>query len=773
MGRLRRGRFIFTSGLAAAAALTLGVYIYLNRVELILLPITWREVQRELERLESSGESLFSRELNRALVRLLELQMAEVPTWEDLSLTRIRTTEGSEAYLIEFQQENRNCYHVLSSRGHLLPIGLKVEIISESSQVSNQGTDERGPDTLYLWMDAIEGFNILEFAADEEGIFPRGFTLENLEQGRIFLPAKYCEPASKRIELSGLQAPDVSRIRLLLASPRPGDLFRALFSMEQRGKEDAYLALPVLRHPREDLRARAALVVGRNPSLARKLLPLLEDPLSEVRDAAAQALLDAGDVHLARRGLLHLLRNRRRPVLENMPIDLRRLRSPGVVGAILDWMEDDPGFQFIRDPNHPDRQCWLDLELLEREDLDPLIPRLILLWKNLPKQDGMFPREIIRWLVQVDDPRTDGVLVDALSEWHENPLHPKSAPSIAFQILSGLHGREIPLRGARGRRILREIAGNLWPRCEFIPEDLPALLLLARYGEPGARERFEDEMRESSSLWLPALVSGIFEEPGDYSEFLGKGTDSWLNHVPPACLAALLRHLCRESRPDVPYTLAFLSALRTPSLRELTPEIVCLWRRLEELDEVDEEFVTLAERVNSPVLDQAIARTIATFSLKEKCCCCRLEEMLLALLEWKERGMEDTGAIRELWRVAGLPPDRSPELTERRLNREVPEKTRHVSTQDQPFVFWPPFSGKYIMEPALCVSFLLVGWNAEGAREHLESRLLREGNTWIHDELLDRYAPVGWLPRLEVLASRLTPGAAARALQIIELNEGD
>jgi len=99
-------------------------------------------------------------------------------------------------------------------------------------------------------------------------------------------------------------------IERLLSSRWPGDLHRALWEIERRRPESAHLALALIDHADERLRARAAAVVAGDESGMANVLPLVRDPSPVVRKAARVALLQHPDVAIARRALLGLLTER-------------------------------------------------------------------------------------------------------------------------------------------------------------------------------------------------------------------------------------------------------------------------------------------------------------------------------------------------------------------------------------------------------------------------------------------------------------------------------
>ena len=522
-------------------AVGVSVALFLGyRLELFVLPARLQEVMRlqALEEVERSGPGngehrmMLRQQIDHAANELVRLQRPRCEEAEDFRLEPVRTHEGYQAFVLTYRRgyyfgegpefvQGRH-FQAMDTRGRLLGEEFQVppwpNALCCSQGYWKAEVEGESPDILLVSGD--EGYVL---SVDSRGIVPRGVIPQGVFGGPPHFPGPLLSSStstSVRRWLASLLNPLPSRedVQELLRSPLPGDLFRALLEIERMGPTEARLARPLLSSPDPPLRARAAAVVGNDESLWADLAPLISDTSPFVADSARLALLRARDEGTARQAFLQLLRAESSE-LSSADFDMSRLLSPEVASALLDLLK--------KNEYAPEMfsRVWNELRA---EDLRPLAPRLLDLWNH-------GTRSIARWLVLLDDPSVDPLLIKELEDGCRE--HLDFGGGAANDVLAALLDRSRPLygEGAVGAVIQCSESADGNSRQFFSTSSSRgslAHLVLFHWKVPGAADRLLSKLRDPENSWLsdpiwetrlprellPALEDLVREQPDRFRE---------------------------------------------------------------------------------------------------------------------------------------------------------------------------------------------------------------------------------------------------------------
>lgn len=485
-----------------AGALALGLWAWLDRRDLFQVPAAFREVLRRQAALEEAGTGgETAREaFERALGRLASIQTPEFEGASAFRMTRLRTRERSTAWLLCFWHGEYYYHLLLDSRGRVLK--------DDDYHFGRHGADEP---------------HYLVGSEDFDTVFQSGWDLDVSVDGRGWVPHGDVSPGPLRAPISSLpgvaEGLDVEEVHRLLSSPHEGDLFRALYRIEQSGRNGHAFAEPLLSHPEPHVRARTVAVLGGDKSRRSRLKPFLDDPSPLVRVAAAYALdvseewiasmkrlseeqdpraaieasllLTRGaDGNAASDSFLCLVEERHR---ECIGLDWGKHGSPESAEALISWMEDD--LSTLPAERRADWEIAAPLLSIPVEHLSPLVERLLKLYRRMEDLRGQ------RWflasaLAKLGDPRADEVIVDLLAD-------PGEEEGLRLQVLDVLLDRRSPLDDARAVDVLTGLTST--PELTEDPEAglaLRALLLLCHWDVPTAAERLLGKLEEPGNAWI-------------------------------------------------------------------------------------------------------------------------------------------------------------------------------------------------------------------------------------------------------------------------------
>lgn len=506
---------------ALAAAVGAAVLLYGFRLELFVLPWKLRrilELKQQVSELNemNAGDrsdqqevlrSRIEKELRRALEEIILAQRPDfgLIRWPDI--VDVKTHEGVTAYVLLYWGEEQGLELKTESYlagKHLMALDSRGRIFGcdflappwPGAICFGQGSWKTDRELVDHDVIAVAGDVGYGFSVDSSGIVPRGAVAQfafggppDLRAGRLSTGTSQELRRWLRTYHSNLAG--LSAIESLLASPRIGDIFRALHEIEKIGSTASHLARPLLQHPDPELRARAASVLGNNERLHAGLVPLLEDPSTLVQTSARLALLNATDVAMARGAFLDLLRGQY-DGLGYLDFDFDRLRSPDVAAALL---------QEIKKHGHADEPFW---SALRTEDLRPLVPQFEELWgSRAPRRfdRGTAALEIIPSMVRLEDPRLDRLLLDLMKATIDDSDEDWFTPDPVVEICKPLLRRESPLHGGDALQILVRRADSAVSASRGIATHL----VLIHWKLPEAREKFLSRLRRTDAIegdWL-------------------------------------------------------------------------------------------------------------------------------------------------------------------------------------------------------------------------------------------------------------------------------
>jgi len=436
----------------AAAVVYLLAVLWLRRVELVQVPMLWHRA-RTLLALQARvpDDPAFQQSLTyglspfyHTLCRLIRLQRPDFLGGRDFQLETIRTREGGEAFFAHYealeapfdQEPDPDAAAELVI--YYCPVVVRqLAVLDSAGRVKGdfptlfiaEGHPFRkvpDPDGRFerLRVRALcHGVTDYEFSVDRDGLIDEGRVTEGDLQAAI--------DGSERKESETF---DVTRVVRLLDSSRPGDLYRGLKLLEWGDPRHLHLMVPFLDHPDPRLRARAATLLVKDPSLAPLARPLLHDPSPRVRFAGLESarnlerweeavrpltsdprpevaraarflLIESEDLETARDSLLHLYRARDDWITGH---DCSRLGSRELAEAMLSWLEDlgwdgiPPGLDFNL------HTCVPAAELRE------FLPRLLLLYQTW-EPDFSWRRELAIAIASIDDPAGNELLSQTMA----------------------------------------------------------------------------------------------------------------------------------------------------------------------------------------------------------------------------------------------------------------------------------------------------------------------------------------------------------------------
>jgi len=480
MTRRSRRRIIALAGVLAVASVA--ALVWVNRVELFLVPPVWREVREELAALRASGAprvdgAFFSKRLEGRLRELLGLQDAALGRTMSHFLHDVRDDQGDDVYVIACiapreDGGHREVVRVVDERGVLRPDGVLPETstpgLARDSAVSPAlgfglipptGRVERhGPWGAVLSFPLDRGR--LEVGVDGRGLFPRGAVLPLYGQPYVSTWIEVSPALDAAVEDweeyewvvgdGGLWVEPQSwrrsaPLRPVEPTASHGHLFRFLHAVEVRGAAEAHRARFLIAHPDPDIRARAASVLGNDREQGPAFAGLLDDPSPRVRDTASLALLFTADAELAARGFIALLESKRWGLLpavtgsfrvtradgsvrDVVHPDFRRLRSARVAGALVAFIEREACLPFSETAMSP------AIDAFESGDVAPLAPRLIALLERDILDPGA-RSAVARWLVTAGDPAGNAALASFRRASIERATRPASPRAGGFPLL--------------------------------------------------------------------------------------------------------------------------------------------------------------------------------------------------------------------------------------------------------------------------------------------------------------------------------------------------
>ncbi len=361
-------------GTAAATVFAAAAVLWTFRVDLFEIPAAWKTA------LELQPFRGIDGRFERAMDRLLTLQRPGYRGGSLYGLDKVKGIDGNTYYFLacfndsrkdallprrSTRKEYRSIHLILDRRGRLVDSLLPV---FDGYEDWDRQEEWKGRDRWVItrrdskWRGQrsnSEGFgaSISEseaFSIDDHGWVPEGMVL-----GTLFGP-----PVSELPE----KTEEIARplVQTLLASPRKGDLFRALYLLEKAMPASTADVQPLLSHGDPEIRARAIAVFTADRTKASEAIRFLQDPDARVRVTAAHAvqgapgwteavgkltedpdrdvrlavhriLCDSPQTEVAQASFLELVRAR---IGDAAHLSASRLGTAASAKEYLDWMEE-------------------------------------------------------------------------------------------------------------------------------------------------------------------------------------------------------------------------------------------------------------------------------------------------------------------------------------------------------------------------------------------------------------------------------------------------
>jgi len=613
---LSRGKKAFVAVCLTAAVGVLAAFVHARWFDWFVRPGLWREVMAVVADDTSPFDTI------REPVReLLERQVPglRLPETFFLGAKKVPDLDGETAWVLGFappeaEEIYRTWLVLLDDHGRPLGRREAVPFPGFVMQVIDVGNPDKGDLDWNSSEDGTVHGDDYQIRTEKAGLIPRG-CLQALHGTSIAAPVSWrvYSRARRWLPLDPRPLPSPGAVAGRLKTRFVPDLYRALAEVERLGPEWAHLAVPLLGHDDDDLRARAAAVAANDPEQGPALAPLLADPAPQVRLAAALGLLNASDAALAQQGFVELLKTRDEGIFDGeLDYELARLASPATAAEAMAWALTQDSYGL-----HP----FLDvLESLDLDDPRPIASEIRTYWRMILDQIGRresvtgdYPvlRRLARWLARVDDPDTDAVLLYVLKKAAAGEIY----STLYELLLTALLDRGTPLRVPGAVEALREIE---------LPE-LDRLLLLVHLGVPGALDDLA-RIGQDFSQWTYWAVRA---------------------RIPRQALDRLADLALAAPHPEGDWpTWMLLANQERDVLRELEPKLRRMWEQAVAAEIVPWNLAMALVKVDLPETDRLIAGAMAAEGVDVAF----LQEVFGALLarESPLRGDEGRAALEQV-----------------------------------------------------------------------------------------------------------------------------
>ncbi len=746
-----------TAGLVVAAMTAAGIWS--RRVELFVIPHTWREIQELRQDVERNPKRKALRdELYEHILKLVKLQRPEMipddmSTW--FALVPLRGLDGRHREVLMYTDPSarRPRWYALENiwgTDRVVLVDANGFLTGEIFQVPPVGSRmwrrRHESSATYGILGVQDSSDTFEITVDHQGIVPLGFTRAG---GAVSSGSDVRVHQWRTADKT--PRPSIESLDALLASKHPGNLFRALHLIERLGGETARRALAITDHPIARLRARAVAVAANDPSLGSELAKFLDDHVEAVRHAAALALVDDENQEIAQRALLYLVRWRHK--LPLVSVDLARLSSSEIAEVLVRRCESTQ-------INAIDDDLIACFAALGSEHLAPMRDRLLVLLRRSPDdRGGRCPLRdaLIRSFVSFDD--SDSRLqVAAFLKGNVEDQH---------LTLSLLLDRDSPV--AELIPPLRKVACN---RGLGLPPEvtLTAALTLVAWDVPSALQELLAGLQDPERDWLyepvyrsrPEFVRRELDRHAQSTLVVSDEVGLLEEFARPEVVATLFEVMASLG-PGAQDAFEVLKNLYDDQLAAAAPALAASWSRFPDhpsawvpmIDvligaahpELDAILVGVLERDRRPLLPSALlnALLVAGRRIQGNRAVSALESISNATLTVSQDVIDD----REWWRES---------YPGQLINNPVYAIIGGAA----------PFE----LDCALAASILLVRWETPGAAERLAERLRQPGNTWLFDSIA-AYVPQSFDRHLRALAREQPERYAERVEQLIGGRDSD